>query len=152
MADLTVVPRHGVAASYHQYLETMECLRSGEAKRRWRKAIKDAWDNRCCFCGCPPISDKSLTIDHLKPRSKGGEDVSTNCLPACLEHNQSKGSEDWKPWFRQQSFYEPIREARINFWLKHGRVPDEHELEHELSALTVDTQFDVLYGLKNARN
>lgn len=138
MADHWVDPNNGIALSYHQYLETMDCLRSGDAKRKWRKSIKDAWDNRCCFCGQPPISDKSLTIDHLKPRSKGGKDVSTNCLPACLQHNQSKGSQDWKPWFRSQDFYEPVREARINFWLKHGKLPTEIELMVELSSLTQD--------------
>jgi hypothetical protein len=124
-----------VVVSYHQYLWTMDCLRSGEAKRRWRKSIKDAWDNRCCFCGQPPISYKSLTIDHLKPRSKGGKDVSTNCLPACLEHNQAKGSSDWRPWFREQSFYDKTREAKIDFWLKYGRVPTELELMGALSTL-----------------
>lgn len=117
-----------VFASYHQYLAAMECLTSAEAKRRWRKSIKDAWGNRCCFCGEPPISDKSLTIDHLKPRSKGGEDVSKNCLPACLKHNQSKGSQDWRPWFRSQSFYDVVREAKILFWLQYSRLPEEGEL------------------------
>jgi hypothetical protein len=111
----------------------MECLTSADAKRRWRKAIKDAWDNRCCFCGQPPISDKSLTIDHLKPRSKGGESTSKNCLPACEAHNRSKGSSDWKSWYRSQSFYATEREARILFWLDHSRLPTEEELEGYLS-------------------
>jgi hypothetical protein len=124
-----------VVQTYHQYLATMECLTSGEAKRRWRKAIKDAWDNRCCFCGNPPISDKSLTIDHMKPKSKGGEDISKNCLPACLKHNQSKGSNDWRPWFRDQDFYDIEREARIVFWLENSRLPTEEELQVELLKL-----------------
>jgi len=127
MSDHSVEAPVGPVLSYHQYLAAMECLTSSEAKRLWRKAIKQAWNNCCCFCGQPPISDKSLTIDHLKPRSKGGEDVSHNCLPACLEHNQSKGSNDWRPWFRQQSFYDARREARIDFWLKHARLPSEEE-------------------------
>lgn len=126
---------HGVVLSYHQYLAAMECLTSSEAKRRWRKAIKDAWDNRCCFCGQPPISDQSLTIDHMKPRSKGGEDTSNNCLPACLKHNQAKGSEDWRPWFRSQKFYDRVREARIMFWLENSRLPDEVELQRTLERL-----------------
>lgn len=129
------------ACSYHQYLADMECLTSGEAKRRWRKAIKEAWDNRCCFCGQPPISDKSLTIDHLRPRSKGGEDVSHNCLPACLEHNQSKGSSDWQPWFRSQDFYSLEREARIIFWLKQSRLPNDLELAQLLESLRENQHF-----------
>ena len=122
-----------VFASYHQYLAAMECLTSAEAKRRWRQAIKDTWDNRCCFCGQPPISNKSLTIDHIKPRSKGGENISKNCLPACLEHNRSKGSEQWQTWFRRQSFYAVEREAKIMFWLEHSRLPTELELDAYLS-------------------
>jgi len=124
-----------VVQTYHQYLADMECLTSGEAKKRWRKAIKDAWDNRCCFCGQPPISDKSLTIDHMRPRCKGGEDISKNCLPACLRHNQEKGSNDWRPWFREQSFYDRIREARIVFWLENSRLPTEEELLRTLERL-----------------
>lgn len=130
-----MTPQSEVVLSYHYHLWAMDCLRSGEAKRRWRKSIKDAWDNCCCFCGEPPISDKSLTIDHLKPRSKGGKDISTNCLPACLKHNQAKGSQDWQPWFREQSFYDRQREARIIFWLEYGRVPTEIELEQVLCSL-----------------
>jgi hypothetical protein len=125
----------GVVSTYHQYLASMDCLSSGEAKRKWRKAIKDAWDNRCCFCGNPPISDASLTIDHIRPRSRGGEDVSSNCMPACLQHNQSKASSEWRSWFRSQRFYDQIREARIDFWLKHSRLPGPDELEQALKKL-----------------
>jgi hypothetical protein len=71
----------------------------------------------------------------MKPRSKGGEDVSKNCLPACLKHNQSKGSNDWRPWFREQDFYDANREARIVFWLQNSRLPTEQELEVELLKL-----------------
>jgi hypothetical protein len=124
-----------VVQTYHQYLADMECLTSGEAKKRWRKAIKDAWGNCCCFCGQPPISDKSLTIDHMRPRCKGGENVSKNCLPACLRHNQQKGSSDWRPWFRDQSFYDRMREARIVFWLENSRLPTEEELLRTLERL-----------------
>jgi len=133
--DLTSFAHQEVLHTYHQYLAVMECLTSSEAKRLWRKAIKNAWQNCCCFCGQPPISDQSLTIDHLKPRSKGGENISRNCLPACLEHNQSKGSHDWIPWFRQQDFYDPIREARILFWLDNSRLPTQSELDLQLLKL-----------------
>lgn len=136
MTDFSVNnTQQGVVSSYHDYLAAMECLTSSEAKRRWRQAIKEAWGNCCCFCGEPPISDKSLTIDHLKPRSKGGADTSKNCLPACLKHNQSKGSSEWQSWFRSQDFYDQVREARIIFWLNNSRLPNEQELQAELQAL-----------------
>ena len=125
-------PSDGVAFSYHDLLAAMECLSSGQAKRQWRKAIKEAWGNRCCFCDQPPISNASLTIDHLRPKAKGGQDVSNNCLPACLKHNQSKGSSEWRGWFRQQDFHTVEREARIQFWLKYSRLPSEKELFEEV--------------------
>ena len=131
--DLDSQETPGVVLTYHQYLENMTCLTSSEAKRQWRKAIKAEWDNRCAFCNCPPIDDKSLTIDHLKPRSKGGETTLRNCLPACAPHNRSKGSDDWKAWYRSQPFYAPEREARILFWLDHSRLPTEDELLPYLS-------------------
>ena len=136
MPDSSVSLRSAeVVQTYHQYLADMECLTSGEAKKRWRKAIKDAWGNCCCFCDMPPIDDKSLTIDHMRPRCKGGENVSKNCLPACLKHNQEKGSSDWRPWFREQSFYDRAREARIVFWLENSRLPTEEELLRTLERL-----------------
>lgn len=105
------------------YLFNMDCLNGREAKRLWRQSIKDAWGNCCSFCGQPPIDDRSLTIDHVKPRSKGGEDVSSNCIPACLEHNQAKGSSEWRDWYRAQPFYEEWREHLIDYWLEYGRLP-----------------------------
>lgn len=125
-------PEAGVAFSYHDLLAAMDCLSSGQAKREWRRAIKEAWGNCCCFCGEPPISNASLTIDHLKPRARGGQDVSNNCLPACLKHNQAKGTAEWRAWFREQDFHDVVREARIQFWLQYSRLPTEEELEEEL--------------------
>lgn len=89
-----------------------------EAKHMWRKAIKNAWSNRCAYCGNPPIDDKSLTLDHVKPRAKGGEDITSNCIPACKRCNHSKGSENWVEWFNRQQFYSMEREYRIRNWIE----------------------------------
>ena len=101
-------------------------MNSGDARRLWRRAIKEAWGNRCAYCDHTPIDDDSLktelTIDHVKPRSNGGEDRTTNCIPACKRCNQSKGSEEWVGWFRDQDFYESWREVEIRHWLSTGDV------------------------------
>lgn len=45
-------------------------------------------DNHTCqYCG----SKKSLTIDHVIPRSKGGEDTWENMVVACAPCNTKKG-------------------------------------------------------------
>lgn len=102
------------------YLFNMSALTRREARQQWRDAIKESWDNRCAYCGRPPIDDASLTVDHVRPKSAGGEDRTSNCIPACLECNQDKSSQEWVAWFRLQSFYTIESEWRIRQWLSRG--------------------------------
>ena len=102
------------------YLFNMSALTRREARQQWRQSIKDAWNNRCAYCGRPPIDDDSLTVDHVRPKSAGGEDRTTNCIPACRDCNQAKSSQEWVAWFRMQSFYTIEAEWRIRQWLSGG--------------------------------
>lgn len=104
------------------YLFNMSALNGREAKKQWREAIKIAWDNRCAYCNRPPIDDRSLTIDHIKPRCKGGEDKTSNVIPACHSCNTAKGSQYWKEFFRNSEFYSVEGELRIQEWLSFGKV------------------------------
>jgi len=120
MSNVAKAPLHERPSDY---VFDMTTLNSGEARRLWRAAIKEAWDNRCAYCGATPIEDQSLTIDHVKPRSKGGQDCTSNVIPACRSCNQEKGSDEWISWFRMQPFYTISAELRIKEWLKTGEVP-----------------------------
>lgn len=108
-----------------EYLFNLEAMTTTEAKRLWRQSIKTAWNNKCAYCDNPPIDDKSLTVDHVRPKSKGGEDRTRNCVPACKECNHSKGSENWIEWYQRQSFYKKFNEDRIKEWIETGIVPNE---------------------------
>lgn len=44
-------------------------------------------DYRCQYCG----SSKNLSIDHVIPKSKGGEDTWENMVVACFPCNSKKG-------------------------------------------------------------
>lgn len=44
-------------------------------------------DYRCQYCG----STKNLSIDHILPRSKGGQDTWENMVVACFPCNSKKG-------------------------------------------------------------
>ena len=50
----------------------------------------------------------------------GGEDKTSNCIPACSRCNQDKSSQEWVSWFRMQPFYTIEAEWRIRQWLKGG--------------------------------
>lgn len=102
------------------YLFNMSALTRKDARRIWRESIKEAWANRCAYCGKPPIDDSSLTIDHIKPKCKGGEDRTSNVIPACSPCNSDKGSQNWLEWYQQQQFYSIEAEWRIKQWLKSG--------------------------------
>jgi len=102
------------------YLYNLEAMTNKEAKGLWRQSIKNAWNNCCAYCGTPPIDDKSLTLDHVRPKVRGGEDRTSNCVPACKSCNHAKGSEDWKTWYQRQTFYDAIKEQKIKDWLEIG--------------------------------
>lgn len=63
-------------------------FRSSDAKRMWREEIKRRDGFRCAYCG----STEDLTIDHLRPRSRGGPTTASNCVTACKLCNAKKGS------------------------------------------------------------
>lgn len=101
-----------------------------EARRVWRDGIKAAWNHRCAYCNGVPIDDASLTADHVIPKSKGGEDLTRNIVPACASCNGRKGSSDWLRWYQLQPFYCPVRAKEIQAWMEHGTrdVPDWWEV------------------------
>lgn len=44
--------------------------------------------NSCVYCG----SARSLSLDHLRPRSRGGTNAATNLVTACLRCNVERGN------------------------------------------------------------
>lgn len=80
----------------------------------------------CMYCGRQPGSEE-LTIDHVVPRSRGGQSSWTNCVLACLECNARKADRTpaqagmrlrkqpkqpaWKPLYAD-------RTERIESWSK----------------------------------
>lgn len=53
-----------------------------------RKNILRRDGHRCQYCG---RSDVALTVDHVMPKSKSGEDAWENLVTACVECNNRKG-------------------------------------------------------------
>lgn len=84
-------------------LQDLEVMTSSEAKRLWRESIKAHYNHQCVYCG----STESLTLDHVKPRCRGGRNDASNLVAACQECNRSKGSNDVLDWFLSQPFFSP---------------------------------------------
>jgi 5-methylcytosine-specific restriction endonuclease McrA len=52
-----------------------------------RKNILRRDNHKCQYCG----STVNLTVDHIIPKSKGGEDTWENLVTACIRCNNRKG-------------------------------------------------------------
>ena len=104
----------GPLQSPQEYLFNLHTTSHSEAKRLWRKQIKESWDHKCAYCG----SEEDLTLDHVIPQSKGGEDITRNVVCCCKSCNQSKGHDHWKLWYVQQDFYCEEKFYVIEEWME----------------------------------
>ncbi len=98
------------------YLFNLKAMTSADAKRLWKRAIKEHWSCQCAYCGETHDVDE-LTLDHVKPRTHGGSDLTSNLVPSCKKCNQAKGSNNWLTFLRQHFGYKPERELLIYSWI-----------------------------------
>lgn len=72
--------------------------------------ICNHYNNQCVACG---RSDLPLTVDHIIPFSKGGDDIASNIQPLCQPCNSSKGN-------HHQTDYRPDKGPKtprqLSFW------------------------------------
>lgn len=76
------------------------------------KAICNHYGNQCVACG---RSDLSLTVDHIIPLSRGGDDIASNIQPLCQPCNSSKGNHHVTDYRDDQG---PPRPKQLSFWRK----------------------------------
>ncbi len=96
-------------------MANLQALQRREAVKQWRQSIKEAFGCKCAYCG---VKSEQLTLDHVHPKTKGGEDLATNIDPACQGCNHEKGSNHWKMWYRNHSGYSAERERLIDKWIQ----------------------------------
>lgn len=93
----------------------------------------------CVYCG----AKENLSIDHLIPTKRGGEDIPENYVWACSSCNSSKGAKDVISWLQSKNRYPSIVVYRryIKLVLLYAQ---RHQLMHcKLSELPLDLPFDV---------
>ena len=95
------------------YLYNLIAMTSSEAKRLWRRSIKEHFDCTCVYCGGTYDSNE-LSLDHVHPRSRGGGDTN-NVVCSCVRCNQEKGSSYWKDYISRHG--NPLREQLITNYI-----------------------------------
>ena len=94
-------------------LTLSDYLNKKKVRHQHRQAIFGAFDHKCAYCG-----GKAESLDHVKPRHKGGQNLSSNLVPACLDCNQSKGTTDlWDFFNESQLFYDESRATFLHRWI-----------------------------------
>ena len=96
------------------YVYNLQTTSSAEAKRLWRKDVKEKWYFKCAYCG----DGNNLTMDHVVPRSKGGTDFTKNVVCCCSGCNQRKGHEPWEEWFLKQEYFSEEKYHKIREWMQ----------------------------------
>ena len=111
----------GIAEDWRELVFSLDCLSKGSAKRKFKKSIKYGWGGLCAYCR----SKRATTLDHIKPKSKGGSSLRSNLIPACQCCNHDKGSRNWLEWFQEQEFYNIIAQELIEEWISNKRFIEE---------------------------
>jgi 5-methylcytosine-specific restriction endonuclease McrA len=66
-------------------------------QKRARKAqLISEFGSRCWWCSCC-LPEEKLTLDHLKPKSRGGSNSLENLRLACFPCNNSRGNSLYPP-------------------------------------------------------
>ena len=91
------------------YIANLITMTSSEATRLWRRAIKESFDCTCVYCG-ESFELSNLTLDHVIPRSAGGETIASNIVPACQKCNQQKASKPYLEFMRTTFGVNRLRE------------------------------------------
>jgi hypothetical protein len=66
-------------------------------RRSERNALRALYHYRCAYCGTTEVdTGGELTVDHFQPRARGGADVPSNGVYACITCNDYKG-DYWQP-------------------------------------------------------
>lgn len=107
-----MVPALAITKDYHAF-------KKGVRFSRVNMYLRDLY--QCQYCG-ETCDHHELTIDHVKPRSKGGKTNWENCVAACVPCNQEK----------KDNYQKPIREPfKPDYWqLSARRKNHNYEIKH----------------------
>ncbi len=90
-SDRTVRTAEGVQVRIPAVMKLLKLIRTLYRTRvpfsKRNVLIRDGF--RCAYCGA---NGNRLTVDHVIPRSRGGENSFENCVASCRECNTRKGS------------------------------------------------------------
>jgi 5-methylcytosine-specific restriction endonuclease McrA len=98
------------------FIDGAELVPKKSAQARFRRSILEAFDHRCAYCDAE-LTAGNTTLDHVRPKAKGGQTERRNLVACCSQCNGLKGAQPYREWLRSQPFWSAEREARIERWI-----------------------------------
>jgi len=80
-------------------------------KQAKKRQLLSKHDSYCCWCG-HSFLEKDLTLEHIHPKSKGGNNSLENLGLACHPCNNSRGNRLLPP-----PSFPPKKTVKTSFWL-----------------------------------
>lgn len=77
--------------------------------------LKKKLGNKCVYCGCE--NKLILTIDHIIPTARGGEDTNENKQVCCFICNQLKGAlnhAEFKKYYKALMILKDLNKIKLN--------------------------------------
>ena len=91
---------------------------AGITKDQWLEMMK-FFDWKCAYSG-ETLTKDTRSIDHIVPLNSGGDNMIWNCVPMLRSLNSSKHDKNMEKWYKEQSFYDPNRLAKIYEWQEYA--------------------------------
>lgn len=78
-------------------------------ERRLALYIRDGW--HCAYCGCC-LRESKATLDHVRPRHKGGTNANRNLVTSCLPCNSRRQGRSLREWLPAEALVRVRRLVR----------------------------------------
>ena len=104
--------------SYQRRRAKEEEQGTGITKDQWLEMMK-FFDFRCAYSE-ERLTKDTRSVDHIVPLNSNGEHEIWNLVPMAKSLNSSKQDKDMLEWYREQSFYNPNRLAKIYKWQEYA--------------------------------
>lgn len=93
--------------------------------RQFKKKLwEDLWEaqsGKCFYCETEMLKEISnnpisASLDHIKPKEKGGNTSPNNLILCCRNCNMSKNTDSLEKWWKNQSFYKNNKHKILLFY------------------------------------
>ena len=106
----------------NEFLQNLIVLSPKLARKKFRESIFESWDWKCMYCD-KKLCKHTATVDHIKPKFKGGKSTRNNMGACCSQCNSNKGSRLVFDYYNEtHPHFSKEKEAKIKEWIEQNTL------------------------------